>query len=79
MGTRESMATPTLKQVIEKHRRKLMSIDGVCGVAAGASAHEPHEPCVIVYADTDQWPAQLPREVDGYPVELQKASGFQAW
>ncbi len=67
-----------LKQVIEKHRRTIMKIGGVRGVAAAMSAQEPHEPCVVVYATTDKWPAGLPRELDGYPVEVQKASEFRA-
>lgn len=55
-----------------------MKIGGVRGVAAAMSAQEPHEPCVVVYATTDKWPAGLPRELDGYPVEVQKASEFRA-
>lgn len=55
-----------------------MKIDAVHGVAGGMSSSDPPRPCVIVYADTDQWPANLPRELDGFPVEVHRAAGFQA-
>ncbi len=55
-----------------------MKIEGVRGVAAATTSQEPHEPCVVVYAATERWPAGLPRELDGYPVELQRASDFRA-
>lgn len=74
----EALNGPTLKQVIDTHRSRIMTINGVHGVAAGMSSNDPPRPCVIVYADTDQWPANLPRELDGFPVEVHPARGFQA-
>lgn len=74
----EALNGPTLKQVIDTHRTRLMKIHAVHGVAAGLSSSDPPRPCVIVYADTDQWPANLPRELDGFPVEMHSARGFQA-
>ncbi len=74
----ESVNGPTLRQVIDTHRVRLMKIDAVHGVAAGMSSGDPSQACVIVYVDTDQWPAQLPHSLDGFPVELHPARGFQA-
>ncbi len=74
----EAVNGPKLKQVILDHRVRLMKIDAVHGVAAGMSSGDPSRACVIVYADTDQWPAELPRSLDGFPVEMHPARGFQA-
>lgn len=65
-----------IRAVIERHRRRLLEIAGVVGVGAGMSAAEPRRPCIHVFADLDEWPPDLPRELDGFPVELCRTSGF---
>ena len=72
------MDTPGLKEIIERHRARLLGIRGVIGIGAGVSATDPQRSCILVFADRDQWPDELPRELDGYPVELHLASEFKA-
>jgi hypothetical protein len=72
------MGEPTLKQVLERHRGRLLQIDAVVGIAIATSQEDPSRPCIVVYADVDEWPQDLPRELDGYPVELHKVGGFEA-
>lgn len=71
------MAKPGLREVIERHRERLLKIEGIHGVGTGESLDDPAEPCIFVYTDLDEWPADLPRELDGYPVRLQHASRFK--
>lgn len=73
-----SMKKPNLQEVIERHRKRLLKIDGVVGIGAGAPASDPNRRCIIIYASVDDWPSELPRELDGYEVELHKSSGFHA-
>lgn len=66
------------REAIERHRQRLMQIDGVVGVAFGAPTGSPERRCILVYATVDDWPPELPRQLEGYPVELQKSTGFHA-
>ena len=70
------MEKVTPKQVVEKHRKDILKIKGVSAIAFGMSSTDSSKRCIIVYADLDQWPDQLPHELDGYQVEVQKTSGF---
>ena len=58
------MTKPTLKDVVERHRRQLMQVAGVAGVAAGAAKSDPPKPCIQVFVTIDQWPdgVSLPLE-----------------
>lgn len=53
-----------------------MKIKGVVGIAAGAKAANPKERCILIYTNIDDRPAELPHQLDGYEVEIQKTSGF---
>jgi hypothetical protein len=66
----------SLQQVIERHRERLMKIKGVVGIGAAAGTANPDELCIVIYAKFDHRPAELPHQLDGYKVEIQKASGF---
>jgi hypothetical protein len=66
----------SLKQVIQQHSKRLMKIKGVVGIAAGAKTANPKERCILIYTNVDDWPAELPHQLEGYDVEIQKASGF---
>ena len=72
------MDEPTLKQVLERHRGRLLQIEGVIGIAVGMSGDDPNKLCIVVYANRDEPPADLPRELDGHPVEMHKVPGFEA-
>jgi hypothetical protein len=66
----------SLRQVIQRHSKRIMKIKGVVGIAAGAKAANPKERCILIYTNLDDWPAELPHQLDGYDVEIQKTSGF---
>jgi hypothetical protein len=61
---------PTLKQILERHRGRLLQIQGVIGIAVGVSGDDPNRRCIVVYGDRDEPPSGLPTELEGYPVEL---------
>jgi hypothetical protein len=67
----------SLRQVIQRHSKRIMKIKGVVGIAAGAKAAKPKERCILIYTNLDDWPAELPHQLDGYDVEIQKTSGFR--
>ena len=71
------MDEPTLKQVLERHRGRLLQLEGVVGIAVGVSGDDPARHCIVVYAQLNEPPAELPTELDGYPVELHKVAGFE--
>jgi hypothetical protein len=71
------MDEPTLKQVLERHRGRLLQLEGVVGIAVGLSGDDPARHCIVVYAQQNEPPADLPTELDGYPVELHKVAGFE--
>ena len=69
----------TLREVVTQHQDSIMKTPGVIGVGVGLSPTEPGRRCVLVYATTGEWPPDLPKELDGYPVEIVKKSrGFRA-
>ncbi len=71
------MGELTLKQVLDRHRGRLLQIEGVVGLAVGLSGDDPAKHCIVVYARRNEPPADLPTELDGYPVELHKVAGFE--
>jgi hypothetical protein len=73
------MSQLTLREVVEKHRRRIMKIPGVVGIGVGGSGNDPGTRCVHVYVQTQDWPAELPRTLGSYPVEIVKTrKGFHA-
>ena len=55
-----------------------MEIDGVVGVAIGRSSSDPEKLCVLVYTTAAERPSGLPMEIEGWPIEVSKTSGFRA-
>jgi hypothetical protein len=72
------MKRPNLKDVIKRQRTQVMKLPGVAGIAVGLSSKDKRKPCIQVYVTVDQWPDGLPRQFDGYAVELVRTSGFRA-
>lgn len=70
------MGRPNLRDVIEKHRRSLMAIEGVVGVGAGTTRDDPEEICVLVYVTEAL--AGLPEELEGYRVQVERTGPFHA-
>lgn len=71
-----------LRAVIERHRKRLMSIQGVVGLAATSDPDDPDRRLIMIETDVDDWltnwPSEIPRELDGYPVRLKKHPGYRA-
>jgi hypothetical protein len=72
------MDESTLKQVLERHRGRLLQIEGVIGIAVGMSDDDPTRRCIVVYANRDEPPADLPAQLEGHPVEMHTVPGFEA-
>ena len=73
------MSQLSLREVLEAHRRQLMKIDGVVGVGIGLCEDDPSKKCIVVYITSKDRPAELPDELEGYPVESKKSPGFRAF
>jgi hypothetical protein len=68
-----------IEDVIRNHSDDIMKIADVIGVGAGLSRSGSGKKCIIVYARSPDWPDALPRELDGYSVEIVvRTSGFRA-
>lgn len=72
------MPESAVRRVIESHRRCLMKIAGVTGVAVGGSPENPEERWIVLYTATGDRPPEVPDRLDGYEVRVEKASGFRA-
>jgi hypothetical protein len=68
----------SLKDVVERHRTMVMQAKGVVGIAVGLSKADPRKRSIQVYVTTNEWPDGVPRQLEGYDVELVKTSGFRA-
>ena len=67
------------KAVLEAHRTRLMEIPGVVAVSFGISPSDPHKRCILVHTTAEGWPADLPRALDGFDVEVVRVpGGFRA-
>ena len=65
------------KEVLERHRDRIMQLKNVIGIAITRCAEDPQRTCIVVYTTTDEWPAGLPKELEGYSVQLEsRKKGF---
>jgi hypothetical protein len=62
------MSTSEIDGVIDRHSRELLAIDGVHGVGVGRTPIG--DTAVRIDIDNESVRSRLPREVDGYPVEV---------
>jgi hypothetical protein len=63
------------KQVLERHRKRLMKLTGVVGVGFGLSPTNPGKRCLLVYVSVADRPPGIPAQLDGYDVEVVRAPG----
>jgi hypothetical protein len=63
--------------VLEKHKKSLLSIAGVVGVAVGESNGKP---CIRVFATTkdNKLLGQIPHSLEGYEVIVDKTGEIRA-
>lgn len=69
--------TKTLREVLEKHRSRLMAVTGVEGVAEGIRKGKP---CIRVFV-TEKSPQILkgiPATLEGYAVSIEETGEFKA-
>ena len=76
--TEPSFSEPSFSEIVERHRKRLMAIPEVTGVAVGLSPQDSTRKCVLVYVTSQQRPEGVPEELDGAPVEIVRTRGFQA-
>jgi hypothetical protein len=69
--------SPTIEQVKEQYESDLLRIDGVVGV--GISECED-KPCIKVYLENESanLKKQIPKELDGFKVDMQVTGAIQA-
>jgi hypothetical protein len=71
------MAAETIKEVLKKHTKDLMSMPGVVGTGQGLCDGKP---CIKVFViektpDLDQ---KIPKTLDGYPVVIEETGEIKA-
>jgi hypothetical protein len=73
------MTTHSLKETMDRHRKRWMQLAGVTGVAVGLSKSDSSQRCIQVYVTTDEWPEGLERVIEGHPVEIVRTKPFRAF
>lgn len=71
------VAGKSIDAVLQEHTDELMAIPGVVGTAQGLCKNKP---CIIVFVTrkTAELEKKIPRELDGYPVELEETGEVRA-
>lgn len=68
---------PAIETVLQQHSAELMKLPGVVGVAQGL---QDERPCIVVYVKekTDAVSAQIPKTLNGYPVQIIESGELRA-
>ena len=71
------MAEETIKEVLKKHTKNLMSIPGVVGTGQGLCEAKP---CIKVFVieRTSGLDQKIPKTLDGYPVVVEETGEIKA-
>lgn len=71
------MPTRPIEEVLQQHTDEWMAIRGVVGTGIGECDGEP---CIriLVTRKTDDLVARLPKQADGYPVEIVETGPIRA-
>ncbi len=66
-----------IEQLLQENTDSLMSLPGVVGTALGLCADEP---CIRVFVveATETLLEQIPKEIEGHPVDVQQTGEFEA-
>mgnify|MGYP000850361814 FL=1 len=72
------MDAVSVREVVERHRKKILGIPGVGGIAAARHPTRPDELCIVVYTTGPANPPGIPAELEGYDVVTEKGPGFRA-
>ena len=75
-GIMKEMRSRSIEQVFDAHRDTLLSIVGVIGAGIAKSDNKP---CIVVMVEdsTDEILKQIPKELDGYKVIVEKTGEFR--
>lgn len=67
----------TIRMVLERHARRVVSLPGVVGVAEGETDGGP---CITVYVveKTDRVVDQIPSDLEGWPVVIRESGEFRS-
>jgi hypothetical protein len=71
------MAAETIKEVLKKHTKDLMSMPGVVGTGQGLCEGKP---CIkiLVIEKTPDLDQKIPKTIDGYPVVIEETGPIKA-
>jgi len=74
----EAQATRSIEEVKTDWEQRLMAMRGVTGVSIGLT-QESREPCIKVYVSrlAVGAAAEIPKEIEGYPVEVERRGVFR--
>ena len=71
------MTRKIIESVLEENKKRLMSLNGVTGIAIGKSQGKL---CIKVFVNqkTDELQDQIPSSLGGYPVLVEQRGQFRA-
>lgn len=71
------MSERSIEAVLKKHTDELMAMSGVVGTAQGLCDDKP---CIKVYvvALTPELEQKIPKNLEGYPVDIEVTGEFRA-
>jgi hypothetical protein len=71
------MNTKSIKVVLNRHTRELMSLQGVVGIAQGLCNDQT---CIKVFVTekTEEIMKNIPHEIESYPVEVEETGEIKA-
>lgn len=72
------MNSPSIREVIARHRKQLMTLPGVVGISATSHPSRAGEMGIVVYVKSGERPAGIPDSLEGYEVSTEVSSGFNA-
>ncbi len=70
------MAGRTIQKIKESHESELMALPGVTAVGIGLTGDRKE--CIMVYVDGEVSKERVPKEIEGYPVEVRVRGTFRA-
>jgi hypothetical protein len=67
----------TIEAVLKQHTRRLMTLNGVTGIAQGEYEGKP---CIKVFVtkNTEEITRKIPSEIEGYAVRIEESGTFKA-
>ena len=71
------MPQKSIEEVKEAWEKKLMATEGVTAIGISLSKDRVN-PCIKVFVTSEKAAASIPKDLDGYPVEVVRRSSFQA-